>query len=146
MKGIHWIIISIVFGICSCQERKDPIETFVKEFCGDVEKRYGVNIEAINCDHVAVIVNSINDNTNYRAVLCYKPPVPDRVFLYSKLFARKQVRFVRGMCDDLIDEMRNLVFDAKAPDARPLDDGSMQIDTWDSNIYSESAYWNNIEA
>ena len=32
MKGIHWIIISIVFGICSCQERKDPIETFVKEY------------------------------------------------------------------------------------------------------------------
>ena len=121
------------------------IEAFVEEFCGDVEKRYGVRIDVINCDHVAVIVNSINDNTKYRATLCYKPPVPDRVFLYSKLFARKQVRFVRGMCDDLIDEMRNLVFDEKAKDTRPLDDGSMQIDTWDSNIYSESGYWNHIE-
>jgi hypothetical protein len=49
------------------------------------------------------------------------------------------------MCDDLIDEMQNLVFDERAEDARPLDDGSMQIDTWDSNIYSESGYWNYIE-
>jgi hypothetical protein len=50
------------------------------------------------------------------------------------------------MCDDLIDEMQNLVFDERAEDARPLDDGSMQIDTWDSNIYSESGYWSYIEA
>lgn len=123
----------------------DDIEQFVTEFCEDVERRYDVIVEAINCDHVAVIVNSINDSTPYRAVLCYKPPVPDRVFLYSKLFGRGKIKFVSGMCDDLIDEMRNLVFDEKASDARPLDDGSMQIDTWDSNIYSESSYWNNIE-
>jgi hypothetical protein len=38
------------------------------------------------------------------------------------------------------------VFDEKSDRAIPLDDGSMQIDTWDSNIYSESGYWNYIEA
>lgn len=121
------------------------IESFVNEFCGECEKEYSVHVEMINCDHIAVIVNTINDNTKYRACLCYKPPVPDRVFLYSKLFARDRVKFVEGMCDDLIDEMQNLVFDKKASDTRPLDDGSMQIDTWDSNIYSESGYWNYIE-
>lgn len=121
------------------------IEKFVSSFCEDCERRYGVRIEAINCDHIAVIVNTINDNTKYRAMLCYKPPVPDRVFLYSKLFATDRVKFVRGMCDDLVDELQNLVYDDKADDARPLDDGSMQIDTWDSNIYSESGYWNYIE-
>lgn len=123
----------------------DDIEKFVNEFCEDCEKRYGVHIDRINCDHIAVIVNTINDNTKYRASLCYKPPVPDRVFMYSKLLATDKVKFVDGMCDDLIDEMQNLVFDEKAEDARPLDDGSMQIDTWDSNIYSESGYWNYIE-
>ena len=123
----------------------DDIERFVNEFCGDCERRYGVRIDTINCDHIAVIVNTINDNTKYRAGLCYKPPLPDRVFLYSKLFASDRVKFVEGMCDDLIDEMQNLVFDDKADDARPLDDGSMQIDTWDSNIYSESGYWHYIE-
>ena len=123
----------------------DDIERFVNEFCGDCERRYGVRVDMINCDHIAVIVNTINDNTKYRAGLCYKPPLPDRVFLYSKLFASDRVKFVEGMCDDLIDEMQNLVFDDKADDARPLDDGSMQIDTWDSNIYSESGYWHYIE-
>lgn len=123
----------------------DDIERFVNEFCESVEKKYNVHIDCINCDHIAVIVNTINDNTRYRANLCYKPPLPDRVFLYSKLFATDRVKFVDGMCDDLIDEMQNLVFDEKADDARPLDDGSMQIDTWDSNIYSESGYWNYIE-
>jgi PBSX family phage terminase large subunit len=123
----------------------DDIERFVVEFCEECEKQYGVRIDMINCDHIAVIVNTINDNTKYRAGLCYKPPIPDRVFLYSKLFATDRVKFVDGMCDDLIDELQNLVFDERAEDARPLDDGSMQIDTWDSNIYSESGYWNYIE-
>ena len=123
----------------------DDIEKFVVEFCEDCEKQYGVNIEMINCDHIAVIVNTINDNTKYRAGLCYKPPLPDRVFLYSKLFATDKIKFVDGMCEDLIDEMQNLVFDERAEDARPLDDGSMQIDTWDSNIYSESGYWHYID-
>lgn len=123
----------------------DDIERFVNEFCGDCERRYGVRIDMINCDHIAVIVNTINDNTKYRAGLCYKPPLEDRVFLYSKLLATDKVKFVEGMCDDLIDEMQNLVFDVKSDRPIPLDDGSMQIDTWDSNIYSESGYWNYIE-
>lgn len=123
----------------------DDVVSFVTEFCEDCEKKYGVNIDMINCDHIAVIVNTINDNTKYRAGLCYKPPVPDRVFLYSRLLATNKVKFVKGMCDDLIEEMQNLVFDTNAKDTRPLDDGSMQIDTWDSNIYSESGYWNYIE-
>ena len=124
----------------------DDVVSFVVEFCESCEKTYGVKIEMINCDHIAVIVNTINDNTKYRAGLCYKPPVPDRVFLYSRLLATNKVKFVKGMCDALIDEMQNLVFDTNARDTRPLDDGSMQIDTWDSNIYSESGYWHYIEA
>ena len=123
----------------------NDIEKFVVDFCDYVEKKYNVHISAINCDHVAVIVNTINDNTKYRAELCYKPPITDRVFAYSKLLANDKVKFIENECDDLIDEMRNLVFDERSEDARPLDDGSMQIDTWDSNIYSESSYWNYIE-
>lgn len=121
------------------------IERFVCDFCEQCERLYGVNIDMINCDHVAVIVNTINDNTKYRACLTYKPPLEDRVFLYSKLFANRKVKFVEDMCNDLIDEMQNLVFDDKNDRAIPLDNGTMQIDTWDSNIYSESGYWNYIE-
>ncbi|MBQ5317466.1 MAG: PBSX family phage terminase large subunit [Oscillospiraceae bacterium] len=123
----------------------EDIERFVNEFCGECEEKYNVRIDMINCDHVAVIVNTINDNTKYRAGLCYKPPLEDRVFLYSKLFASGKIKFVDGMCDDLIDEMQNLVFDEKSDRPIPLDDGSMQIDTYDSACYSESSYWHYIE-
>ena len=124
----------------------DDIEKFVVEFCEECERIYGVKIGMINCDHVAVIVNTINDNTRYTADLCYKPPLEDRVFLYSKLFSTDKIKFVDGMCDDLIEEMQNLVFDEKSDKAIPLDDGSMQIDTYDSACYSESSYWHYIEA
>ena len=123
----------------------DDIEKFVVEFCGECERIYGVKIGMINCDHVAVIVNTINDNTRYTADLCYKPPLEDRVFLYSKLFSTDKIKFVDGMCDDLIEEMQNLVFDDKSDRPIPLDDGSMQIDTYDSACYSESSYWHYIE-
>lgn len=123
----------------------DDIEKFVVEFCEECERIYGVKIGMINCDHVAVIVNTINDNTRYTADLCYKPPLEDRVFLYSKLFSMDKIKFVDGMCDDLIDEMQNLVFDEKSDRPIPLDDGSMQIDTYDSATYSESSYWHYIE-
>lgn len=123
----------------------NDIEKFVNAFCEDVEKRYNVPIENINSDHVDAIINSLNDNTQYRVSKAYKPPLEDRVFVYSKLLASDKVKFVEGQCDDLIDEMQNLVFDDKQERAVPLDDGSMQIDTWDSNIYSESGYWHYIE-
>lgn len=123
----------------------DDIEKFVVEFCGEVEREYGVRVGIINCDHIAVIVNTINDNTRYRAEFCYKPPLEDRVFLYSKLFSMDKIKFVEGMCDDLIDEMQNLVFDDRSDRPIPLDDGSLQIDTYDSACYSESSYWHYID-
>ena len=123
----------------------DDIEKFVVEFCEYCEQKYGVKIGMINCDHIAVVVNTIKDNTKYDADFCYKPPLEDRVFLYSKLFALNKIRFVEDECDDLINEMQNLVFDDKSDRPIPLDDGSMQIDTYDSACYSESSYWHYIE-
>lgn len=122
----------------------DDVENFVTEFCDYVEEKYDVHIEIINCDHIDVIINTINDNTKYRADKCYKPPLKDRVFLYSKLFKTEKVKFVDDECDDLIDELCELVFDPKTAEAVYLDDGTYQIDTWDSNIYSESGYWDYI--
>ena len=123
----------------------NDIEAFVNEFCTDVEKRYNIRIDMINSDHIDAIINSLNDNTKYRVSKAYKPPLEDRVFLYSRLFATDRVKFVEGMCDDLIDEMQNLVFDDKSDRPIPQDNGDMQIDTWDSNIYSESGYWHYID-
>ena len=121
------------------------IVELVKRFCGYVEEKYNVRIGSLNCDHIAVIVNSLNDNTKYRADLTYKPPLEDRPFVMSRLLANKNIRFVKGECDDLILELQNLVFDEKSDRPIPLDDGSMQIDTWDSWTYSVSNDWNYID-
>ena len=63
----------------------------------------------------------------------------------SKLLAEKKIKFVEGQCDDLIDELQNLVFDEKSDRAIALDDGTMQIDTWDSWTYSVSGHWHYLD-
>lgn len=123
----------------------DEVEDFVVDFCEEVEERYSRSVEIIRTDHVDVVRNTLNDHTRFRAKFAVKPPLEDRLFLYSKLFNKHKVKFVRGQCDALIDELRNLIFDPKSERAIPLDDGSMQIDAWDSNIYSESSYFNFID-
>lgn len=119
------------------------IEILVDGFCNAVESEFG-RVNVINSDHIAVVVNSINDNTKHRAMFTYKPPLEERPFAITKLLANKKIWFVENACDDLIDELQNLVFDNRTDRTIPLDDGSMQIDTWDSLIYSIAAYWNNI--
>lgn len=114
----------------------------VNDFCAHVERKYKVHIEILNTDHIAVIINSINDNTKYRAALTYKPPLEDRPFVISRLLTAKNIWFVEDECEDLIRELQNLRFDDKSERPIALDDGSMQIDTWDSLNYSLSGNWN----
>ena len=83
----------------------------------------------------------MNDHTRYAARLTYKPPLEDRPFLISRLLADEKIKFVKDEYDDLKRELTQLVFDEKASKAIPLDDGSMQIDSWDSFIYSISGNW-----
>ena len=121
------------------------LELLVNDFANKITANFGCYMGILNTDHVAVIINSINDNTKHRAVMTYKPPLEDRVFAISKLLAQGRLKFVRGCCDDLIDEMQNLMFDEKSDKAIPLDDGTMQIDTWDSFIYSMAGNWNYLD-
>ena len=119
----------------------EQVQDFVKEFVTAVQVKYGITPNYINCDHVDVIINTLNDHTPYRAGKTYKPPLEDRVFTYSCLFATDMIKFVEGECDDLIDELQSLVYDSKQERAIPLDDGSMQIDTYDSLTYSIADNW-----
>ena len=47
-----------------------------------------------------------------------------------------------GETDDLLDEMINIVYDDKADEPIPLDDGSMQLDCYDSFTYSRASRFN----
>lgn len=121
------------------------IEKLVNEFCKQIAEKYKTNIDILNCDHIAAIINSINDNTNYRAAMTYKPPLEDRPFTMSRLLNLNKIKFVENECVDLIDELQNLLFDEKTDRPIPLDDGSMQIDTWDSWTYSMSGHWHYLD-
>lgn len=119
----------------------DSVERLAEQFCRYITNKYGQRTDVINCDHVDVVINSINDNTSFYATKAFKPPVAERPILFTKLLGAKKLLFVDGECDDLIDELSELVFDSKRDDTVPLDDGTMQIDAYDSLTYSISSDW-----
>ena len=112
------------------------IEKMVIDFCKDIEEKYNVNVEYIASDWIDVVINSINDNTPYRCGKCYKPPLEDRPLTISRILATKQVKFIEGECDTLIDQLQNVVYDDKSERAIICDDGSMCIDNVDAWVYS----------
>lgn len=118
----------------------EAVESFAFEFIDDIENDYGLKVNNVNCDHSDVIINTLN-NRRYLFGKTYKPPLEDRPFLYSVLMAQGKLKFVENECYDLIDELCNLVYDEKQEKAVPLDDGSMQIDTYDSFTYSLAGNW-----
>lgn len=121
------------------------IENMVVDFCKDIENKYNCKVEFINSDWVDVVINSINDNTPYRCGKCYKPPLDDRPLTISRLFNTHQLKFVNGMCDPLIEELRNVVYDDKSDRAVIQDNGSMCIDCVDAFVYSFNN-WNYLTA
>lgn len=123
----------------------EELSEWVYGFLTYVEQGYGLNkplyVGECNCDHIDVIINSLNEKGLYIFGKTYKPPLADRVFLYSILLADGRLKFVDGETEDLISEMQNMVYDDKHAETIPLDDGTMQIDTYDSLTYSLASKW-----
>lgn len=118
----------------------EEVDKYVFDEIQAVESTYGVNINNVSTDHVDVIINTLNEK-RYIFGKTYKPPLEDRPFQINMLMAQGRLKFVEGQCDDLVDELQNVVFDDKAEKAIILDDGSMQIDTVDSFVYSLADNW-----
>ena len=118
----------------------NEVERFAFDFINKIEREYGRYIDCVNCDHSDVIINTLNES-RYIFGKTYKPPLEDRPFLFSVLMARGKIKFVENECDDLISELCELMYDAKKEKPIVLDDGSMQIDAWDSLTYSVSRIW-----
>jgi PBSX family phage terminase large subunit len=116
------------------------VERFAFDFIDDIKAEYGIGVRDVYTDHVDVIINSLNEK-RYLFSKTYKPPLEDRTFAVSMMMAQNKIKFVEGECEDLIAEMQNLVYDDKAEKPIVLDNGEMQIDTWDSFIYSLVGEW-----
>lgn len=125
------------------QAQDVPMEDVGRYIFGEikaVEDKYGVIIDSVNTDHVDVIINTLNEK-RYIFGKTYKPPLEDRPFQINILMAQGRLKFVKGECADLVDELQNVVFDDKSEKAVILDDGSMQIDTVDAFTYSLAGNW-----
>lgn len=140
-KGILYVLRSVKQQAESLP--MEDVEQFVFDFINGVERDYCIEIDNVNCDHSDVIINTLN-NRRYIFGKTYKPPLEDRPFLFSAMMAQGKFKLVRGECDALCDELCNLVYDEKQEKPIPLDDGTMQIDTWDSLTYSCAAHWHYI--
>lgn len=119
----------------------DEVEKYVFDFLENTKRLYGISIDNVNCDHSDVVINTLNEG-EYIFGKTYKPPLKDRPFLLSRLMAQGRLRLADGECGDLTDELKNVVYDPKSEEPIILDDGSMQIDTVDSFVYSLSREWN----
>ena len=118
----------------------EDVEKFAFDFVDEIKDKYGLNVYDVNTDHVDVIINTLNEK-RYIFGKTYKPPLEDRPFAISVLMAQNKLKFVKGECNDLVDELQNLVYDDKSEKPIVQDNGEMQIDTWDSFIYSLVSNW-----
>ena len=105
-----------------------------------IERDYKIVVGTVNCDHSDVVINTLNER-RYIFDKAYKPPLEDRPFLFSVLMARGRFKIVKDACADLVFELQNLVYDPDEERTIVLDDGSMQIDAWDSMTYAVSREW-----
>ena len=119
----------------------EEVEQYAFGFIDDTEAKYGVRIHNVNTDHSDVIINTLNEK-RYIFGKTYKPPLEDRPFQISRLMALGRLKLAGDACGALIDELSNVVFDDKNEKPVILDDGSMQIDTVDSFVYSLAGNWN----
>lgn len=118
----------------------EDVERFAFGFIDEIEEDYNIKIMDVNTDHVDVIINTLNEK-RYIFGKTYKPPLEDRPFAISVLLAQGKIKFLDGKCADLVDELQNLVYDDKSEKPIVKDNGEMQIDTWDSFIYSLVGNW-----
>ena len=118
----------------------EKVEKFAFDFVDEIKDKYGAVVRDVNTDHVDVIINTLNER-RYIFSKTYKPPLEDRPFAVSMLMAKGLIKFVEDECDDLVDELQNLVYDSKSEKTIVQDNGEMQIDTWDSFVYSLVNNW-----
>lgn len=110
------------------------------DFIESVEKKYPVIVGRCGIDDS--YYTTINDLNDWRyifynaAEVKASMPLHDRPRLLSKLMATGRFKLAADECGALCEELKNIVYDEKAEKDIPLDDGTQQIDCYDSLFYS----------
>ncbi len=105
-------------------------------FCKEIVSDYGF-IDGIYCDHMNLVVNSINQQTNYPAYLVNKLEIKERIYYENTLINQERIYFVKNHCDDLLDGLSTAIYDEKQAqmgnDVRKDTDSTENdcIDSWE---------------
>lgn len=114
-------------------------EYLQKEFIDFVEsviRDYGYP-DGIYCDSAEqTMINSYRQNTNYPIYGSIKNPIIDRIRATNILIGSGRFWIVKNECDDLINGLKNAVWDSKSLEDKRLDDGTSDIDILDADEYS----------
>ena len=119
--------------------KSKDVEEKAKKFIEYVEKTYNVRVS--NCyidDEYYTTINGLNDWRyifENAARIKSSMPLVDRPIKLNKLMNEKRFMLVEGECDDLKDQLEDVVYDLQV-DGIICDDGSQCIDVIDAFYYS----------
>lgn len=93
--------------------------------------------DGIYCDSAEqTMINSYRQNTTYPIYNSRKRPIVDRIRATCLLMGGGRYHIVREECEDLVQGLKNAVWDSTSKEDRRLDDGTSDIDILDADEYS----------
>ena len=118
---------------------------WIINFITKIIDKYGM-ITVIYCDSAEqVLINSLNSELQAKGIYIpvknsVKTPIKDRIEAINRILNLDIISFIDGETMTCIEALQTAVYDEKASEDRWLDDGTSDIDSLDSFVYSWE-YW-----
>lgn len=118
---------------------------WIINFITKIIDKYGM-ITVIYCDSAEqVLINSLNSELQAKGIYIpvknsVKTPIKDRIEAINRILNLDRISFINGEAKTCIEALQTAVYDEKASEDRWLDDGTSDIDSLDSFVYSWE-YW-----
>lgn len=118
---------------------------WIINFITKIIDKYGM-INVIYCDSAEqVLINSLNSELQAKGIYIpvknsVKTPIKDRIEAINRILNLDKISFLNGETKTCIEALQTAVYDEKASEDRWLDDGTSDIDSLDSFVYSWE-YW-----
>lgn len=118
---------------------------WIINFITKIIDKYGM-ITVIYCDSAEqVLINSLNSELQAKGIYIpvknsVKTPIKDRIEAINRILNLDRISFIKGETKTCVEALQTAVYDEKASEDRWLDDGTSDIDSLDSFVYSWE-YW-----
>lgn len=124
------------------------LNAFIVKNIKEFKEKYNIPIYSLDVDNAEQYIETdirnemMRQNIQLRVQDSKKLKVMDRVKFISKLLALENIRIIKDDAQTVIDSLDELIYDDKASEDRLLDDGSVDVDTFDGFSYSFTRYMN----